>query len=432
MTLEAVDILIIGGGPAGLAVSKLLSDARRPHLVLERGRIAENWRSYRWDSFCLSGPNWTIRLPGRIYDGSAPWGYMNRDEIAAWLADYARDFAVPVREGVSATALTADPDGDGFRVTTTGGDYHAREVVIAIGCSTHPRVPACAADLPAHIVQVHSSAYRSPEALPGGAVLVVGSGQSAVQIAEDLLRAGRSAFLAAGSNWWWPIRYRGQYIFSWVMALGGTRESAKKEAPSSPALTGKDGGTDGGRLLNVHVLARMGVQLLGRLERVQGRTLHFAPDLATQVAHADDEARKFLDDIDAFIEAAGLAGIPPDDVRGNPDVWTHPAQPPVAALDLDAAGIRTVLWATGHRLDFAWIDLPAFDADGYPRHVHGIGAYPGLYFLGLPGKDCVPCIADDAEPIVAAILNRAPEARLGERRSREQGGNGSRWQEAQR
>jgi putative flavoprotein involved in K+ transport len=153
----------------------------------------------------------------------------------------------------------------------------------------------------------------------------------------------------------------------------------------------------------------MGVHLLGRLEQVEGRTLRFSSDLAAQVAYADDEARKFLDAIDTFIAAAGFAGVPPDDVRGNPEFWSHQAQTPLSALDLDAVGIRAVVWATGHRLDFGWIDLPAFDADGYPRHVHGIGAYPGLYFLGLPGKDCLPCVADDAEPIAAAILNRRPE-----------------------
>src|SRR3954468_24587915 len=139
-----VDVLIVGGGPAGLSVSKLLSDAGRPHLVIERGRVAENWRRHRWDSFCLSGPNWHVRLPGRAYDGAAPWGYMNREEIVAWLAEYAREFAVPVREGVTATGLAADPDGHGFRVTTTDGDYCACEVVIAIGCGTHPRLPSCA------------------------------------------------------------------------------------------------------------------------------------------------------------------------------------------------------------------------------------------------------------------------------------------------
>jgi putative flavoprotein involved in K+ transport len=406
MTKEAVDVLIVGGGPAGLAVSKLLSDAGRPHLVLERGRVAENWRSYRWDSFCLSGPNWHVRLPGRAYDGPAPLGYMGRDEIVAWLADYARAFAVPIREGVTATTLTAASEGDGFRVATTDGEYRAAEVVVATGCSTHPRIPDCAADLPADVVHLHSSTYRTPAALPRGAVLVVGSGQSAAQIAEELLKEGRRVYLAAGRSWWWPIRYRGQYAFTWVVVLGWTRASAQKGAPPSPLLTGKDGGAEGGRLLNLHVLARMGVRLLGRLERVEGRTLHFAPDLAAQVEHADGEARKFLDDIDAFVAVAGLAGVPPDDVRGNPDFWTHPAQPPVAALDLDAAKIRTVIWATGYRLDFDWIDLPAFDADGYPRRVHGIGAYPGLYFLGLPGKDCFPCVADDAEPIVAAIAAR--------------------------
>src|SRR5262249_26329051 len=156
---------------------------------------------------CLSGPNWHVRLPGRAYDGAAPWGYMNREEIGAWLAGYAESFAVPVRESVTATGLTADPDGDGFQVTTTGGAYRAREVVIATGCTTPPRLPSCAADLPADVVQLHTAAYRSPTALPPGAVLVVGSGQSGVQIAEELLQDGRLVYLATGSNWWWPIRY---------------------------------------------------------------------------------------------------------------------------------------------------------------------------------------------------------------------------------
>lgn len=406
MAAESVDVLIVGGGPAGLSVSKLLTDAGISHLVLEQGRIAENWRSHRWDSFCLSGPNWTVQLPGRAYDGPAPWGYMDRTEIVGWLDDYARSFAVPVREGVMVTALAADPAG-GFRVASTGGEFRAGSVVVATGCSSNPHIPACASELPGDIVQLHTSAYRNPTMLPSGAVLIAGSGQSAVQIAEELLQAERMVYLATGRNWWWPIRYRGQYGFTWVIALGWLRGSATKNAPPSNLLTGKGGGMDGGRLLNLHVMARTGARLLGRLERVDGRMLRFASDLDDQIARADEAARKFMDDIDAFVQAAGFAGIPPDEVRSDASYWTHLAQPPITALDLDEAGIRSVIWATGHRMDFGWVGLPAFDADGFPLQTHGIGAYPGLYFLGLPGKDCLPCIIPDAEAITAAISAKA-------------------------
>ena len=402
MPTEAVEVLIVGGGPSGLAVSRLLADAGRDHVVLEAGRIGEHWRSHRWDSFCLAGANWSLRLPGQDYAGNAPEGFMPRDEIVAYLESYARSFPVPLREGVAATSVETGTGPRCFRVETTDGTYAADHVVVATGANRVPHVPACAAALPAWVLQLAAPAYRNPEALPPGAVLVVGAGQSACQIAEELVRAGRRVYLSIGRCWWMPRQYRGRDSFWWAVELGWMEKAAAKEKGRAPQLTGRDGGYT----INLHTLAREGVALLGHLAGVEGGTVRFAPDLAELTAQCDAEARKMFDALDAFAAERRLDDHPPDDGRDDPSLWSHDEQDPIAALDLEQAGISAVIWATGFRRDLSLVRLPAFDAGGFPPHEMGVAAYEGLYFPALHGKDTFVGVTHDAAVIAAAILAR--------------------------
>jgi putative flavoprotein involved in K+ transport len=324
---------------------------------------------------------------------------MPKDEVIAFIEAYARSFGPPLYEGVRATAVEPGPTDKRFRVETTADTYAADHVVIATGSNRVPRIPAWADHLPSRIEQLPATAYRQPGALLAGAVLVVGSGESGCQIAEELARHGRRVYLSAGRCWWKPAWYRGHDAFWWNVRLGGMEKSAAKGKGLTPQLTGQDGG----RTLNLHTLARTGVTLLGHPTGVEAGIIHVAPDLDAQIAQADEDALKALDAIDAFVEQHGMDILARDDVRGDTTLWTHAANEPIAALDLEARGISTVIWATGYRLDFGWVRLPAFDADGYPHHEMGVATYPGLYFPALPGKDTFVGLTHDAKAIAAAI-----------------------------
>jgi putative flavoprotein involved in K+ transport len=395
------DIVIIGGGPAGLGISYLLTAAQRPHVVLEQGRIGESWRNRRWDSLRLVGPNWSLQFPGWTYAGHDPDGFMHRDEVVTCIEAYARTFDPPVREGVQATCVALGPGGRGFQVDTTDGAYPATHVVIATGANRVPNIPAVSARLPADILQVSAMAYRRPAGMPAGAVLVVGSGESGCQIAEELALAGRQVYLSAGRCRWVPARYRGQHPWWWVVQQGGLHGSATKGAGLGPQLTGQDGG----RTLNLHTLARSGVTLLGRLEAICGTVVRFRPDLEATMTQADTDARQYIAAVDAYATAHGVGG-PMEANIDDPVFWTHPAMEPILELDLAAARIMTVVWASGYRLDFAWVRLPAFDVDGYPEHETGVARYDGLYFPSLPGKDNFIGIAHDATHIAETLLAR--------------------------
>jgi putative flavoprotein involved in K+ transport len=368
-------------------------------VVLEQARLGESWRSHRWDSLRLVGANWSLQLPGEAYAGSDSYGFMPRDEVIAFIEAYARSFGPPLHEGIRATAVKLGATGRCFHVETTAEPYEADHVVIATGSNRVPRIPAWAYQLPSSIEQLPTTSYRQPGTLPAGAVLVVGSGESGCQISEELARHGRRVYLSAGRCWWKPAWYRGHDAFWWNVRLGGMEQSAVKGKGLSPQLTGQDGG----RTLNLHTLARTGVTLLGHLTSVEAGTIHVAPDLGAQIAHADEDALQALDAIDAFVDKHGMTDLPPDDVRGDPTLWSHQDTEPIAVLDLDAMGVSTVIWATGYRLDFSWVRLPAFDADGYPRHEMGVATYPGLYFPALPGKDTFVGLTHDAMAIAAAI-----------------------------
>jgi putative flavoprotein involved in K+ transport len=384
MSSQLTEVVVIGGGQAGLALSYCLTEQGRPHVVLEQDRIAESWRSKRWDSLRLIAPNWSLRLPGLMYSGGDPDGFMGKDEVVAHLETYARSFAAPVREGVRVTTIERSPAGPHFLVRTQDDSYRASQVVLATGALQRPRVPACAAALPTGVTQMVAPAYRNPRSLPPGAVLVVGSGETGCQIAEELVRAGRRVFLAGGRSWWAPRRYRGRDVAAWARLIGWFERTVDELPPgartgqSNPQLTGGDGGHD----INGHTLAREGVTLLGRLQDIRDGKAFFAADVAANLAWGDQQTRIWLQAIDDLIAQQGLEALEedwPSDLRTS-EVSPHEAPTELALANVE---IRTVIWAMGYRPHLDWVGLPFLDAEGYPIQRRGVTPIPGLYILGL-------------------------------------------------
>jgi putative flavoprotein involved in K+ transport len=383
---EAVDVLVVGAGHSGLAMSSLLTHESREHLVVEaRDRLGGGWQD-RWDEFTLVTPNWTASFPGWAYDGPDPDGFMGRGEIAARVARYAEVVAAPVALGTEVRRLTpVDPAG--FRVETSRGELDARQVVVATGSYHKPRIPAWAGNVSGRVTQLHAHDYRNQAALPDGGVLVVGSGQTGLQLAEELFEAGRRVYISVGSAGRIPRRYRGRDIFGWLVdvirdgAAHGVTLPTADELPNParrfnpmPALTGRNGGHD----TNLRRYAASGMTLAGRLTGAEGERLTFAADLALNLERADsffDE--RFRDVVDGYIERAGIEAPSAEDVpfAYQPEELTE--------LNLLRAGVSTVIWATGYDLDYGWIDAPILDELGYPRNARGVAAVPGLYFLGL-------------------------------------------------
>jgi putative flavoprotein involved in K+ transport len=326
---------------------------------------------------------------------------MPKDEVVACIEAYARTFNPPVHEGVEAIRVAPGGGGDGFRVETSDGTYQAAHVVIATGTNRVPHIPAVSAQLSPSIFQLTAATYRNSAALPAGAVLVVGSGESGCQIAEELVQHGRQVYLSAGRCYWVPARYRGHDPWWWIVQQGGLQGSATKGEGLGPQLTGQDGG----RTINLHTIARLGVTLLGHLDAASGSILRFKPDLEATVAKADARAREYIDEVETFATAHGI-DAPVEDGVHDAMFWTHPATEPILELDLAATEITTVVWATGYRLDFDWIACPAFDEDGYPVHEMGVARFEGLYFPTLPGKDSFIGAAHDVTQIAKAIVAR--------------------------
>ncbi|MFD4605167.1 MSMEG_0569 family flavin-dependent oxidoreductase [Streptomyces sp. NPDC058464] len=392
-------VAVVGGGQAGLSVSHRLRERGVGHVVVEANRVGHEWRERRWDSFCLVTPNWQCRLPGHPYVGSDPNGFMVRDEIVRYLEGYVAAFQPPLVEGVSVTRLRRSPNGV-FEVTTTAGEFTADQVVVATGPYHTPKLPRMAERLPTAVAQFHSSGYRNPDQLPDGAVLVVGTGQSGCQIAEDLHLAGRQVHLAVGSAPRVARFYRGRDCVAWLDDMGhytksidGFDDADAVRLRVNHYVTGRDGGRD----IDLRAFARDGMRLYGRLTDVDGAALEFADDLKVNLDHADVVAEGIKDAIDAHIEANGIDA--PEEARYVP-VW-EPAEQP-RTLDLAEAGITSVVWSTGFARDHRWIEIPAFDGRGYPMHWRGISSVPGLYFLGLPwqhswGSGRFEAVGRDAE-----------------------------------
>lgn len=401
--MRHTDAIIIGAGQAGLAISHCLGRHGVDHVILERGRTAERWRSERWDSLRLLTPNWMSRLPGWSYQGPEPDGYMTMPEVVGYLDAYARASAAPVMADTTVRAVRRVASG--YAVETSQGAWRTRVVVIATGQCDQPHVPAMAASLPASIRQVTPSAYRHPGLLPEGGVLVVGASASGVQLAEEIHRSGRPVSLAVGRHTRLPRTYRGRDIMAWLERVGVLDQTAEEvrdlaEARRQPSL--QLAGRPLRDNLDLGVLQALGVRLLGRAGRIDGTVLHLADDLAETMAAAHRRLERLLARIDL---AAGAEGAPAE-------AWPAAiglAAPAPARLDLAAEGIRTVVWATGFRRDYGWLQVPVLDAEGEIIHRGGVTPAPGLYALGLRflrrrRSNFLDGVGSDAEALAWHIL----------------------------
>jgi putative flavoprotein involved in K+ transport len=370
--MPKTDTIVVGAGQAGLSLSHHLARAGRPHVVLDRGRIGQRWTE-RWDALSLLTPNWLNRLDGgAAYDD--PDGFLSRDGFVSYLRRYARANGGHVAEYVG--VLAVEQARDGFHVSTEAGGWRARNVVVATGDQAEPRLPAVASRVPSWLRSIHASRYRNPQALRAGGVLVVGAGPSGQQIAADLRRAGRDVVLAVGGHARSPRSYRGRDIWWWLRESGDLDKTADQVGvkPRTLALSGANGGEQ----LDLGVLQALGVELVGHVKGFEGTRALFADDLRETAAEADRSMRSVLDEIDEHIERASLRWSPAPDRLAALDLG-----PGAAAVDLAARGIATVIWATGFRREYPWLQVPVLDGAGELVHQAGVTEVPGLYVLGL-------------------------------------------------
>jgi putative flavoprotein involved in K+ transport len=398
--------VIVGGGQAGLSMSYCLMQKNVDHIIFERHRVGHAWRSQRWDTFCLVTPNWQCTLPGYPYAGSDPQGFMQRDEIVRYIEDYAASFQPNLKEGVAVLNVRRHSAQNLFEVVTSTGLYTADQVVVATGGYHHSHIPRMAEKIPETVVQLHSSAYKRPDAMPAGAVLVVGTGQSGCQIAEDLHLAGRQVHLAVGGAPRSPRRYRGKDVVDWLDQMG-YYDMPLDEHPQKDSIRSRTNhyvtGRGGGREIDLRQFSLEGMQLYGKLKAIKGQQLEFQADLKQNLDQADEVAASIKRTIDAYIDKHQIDV--PTEAPYRP-VW-EPDFAPLSA-DLQAAGISTVIWSTGYRTDFSWIEVPAFDGKGYPAHERGVSTVERLYFLGLPwlytwGSGRFSGVARDAQYLADCI-----------------------------
>lgn len=402
-------VLIVGGGQAGLSLSHYLQQRSIDHLVLEKHTPMHAWRTQRWDAFCLVTPNWQCKLPGHDYDGPEPHGFMKKDQIVAYLEAFLKKVNPPMLTGVTVQHVKARPEG-GYAVQTTAGLFTADQVVVASGGYHEPVVPRLAERLPAHITQLHSEQYRNPQSLPEGGVLVVGSGQSGAQIAEDLHLAGKQVHLAVGDAPRCARFYRGRDVVDWLADMGyydmpvdqhPLREGVRDN--TNHYVTGRDGGRD----IDLRAFAKQGMKLYGLLDSLQDGVVSFQDNLKAALDQADKVYNGINAAIDKHIAEQGI-DAPAGEVYEP--VWQPDGNH--TRLDLAAEGITSVIWCIGFKPDFSWLDAPVFNGRGQPVHHRGVTRQAGLYFLGLPwlytwGSGRFSGVARDALYLAEAIEKQA-------------------------
>jgi putative flavoprotein involved in K+ transport len=413
----STDVIVIGAGHSGLAISRFLTRRSIDHLVLERGEVGNAWRRDRWDSLRLLTPNWMCRLPGYAYEGDDPDGYMGKDEVAGLVSAYADWIGAPVRTGTTVQSVSAC--GDGYRVSTDQGAWKCRAVVIASGAFNKASVPALASAVPGPIHQVTSLDYKNPGQLPEGGVLVVGASATGLQLAGEIHDSGRPVTLAVGEHVRMPRNYRGRDIQWWMLVTGKLDECVgdmedidRLRRLPSPQLVG----TPEQSTLDLNALAERGVRLAGRLAGVRGSRAQFSGSLRNVCALADLKMNRLLASFDDWAERTGYASAVDPRQRYAP---TRTDTSPVLDMDLGGGEIRSIVWATGYRPDYRWLDLPILDRKGQIRHDGGVVDMPGVFVLGLPflrrrKSSFIHGAEDDARDISRAVhlhLNRAASMR---------------------
>jgi putative flavoprotein involved in K+ transport len=378
-TPEQVEVVVVGGGQAGVAMSEHLGNAGVPHVVLERGRIAEKWRTGRWDSLVANGPAWHDRFPGLEFAGD-PDAFVPKDQVADYFEAYARMLGAPIRTGVEVTSVRKRPGAPGFRIETSHGCLDARYVVVATGPFQKPVIPPVVPH-DAGVEQLHSADYYRPSQLPPGNVLVVGAGSSGVQIASELQESGRQVYLSVGPHDRPPRRYRGRDNVWWLGVLG--KWDAVTPPKGAEHVTIAVSGANGGHTVDFRDLAAAGITLVGLTSSFAHGTVRFQDDLRENLAAGDANYLSVLDEADAYVARNGL------DLPEEPEARVFGPEPecvtrPLLELDLAAAGVTSIVWATGYTTDFGWLEVDAFDSHGRPRHQRGVSSEPGVYFLGLP------------------------------------------------
>lgn len=416
MTKPAFDVVVIGAGQAGLGVSCCLQQHGMHHIVLERGKIGETWRTQRWDSFALNSPNWLNMLPGDTYRGANPHGFDSAPAFVRYLQGYANRYRLPVQE--HARVVSVERNDSAYRVTAsvrgTTRTYGCRQVVVASGAMNEQKIPRFAKAVPTNVRQFHAGEYRAPAQLPDGAVLVVGGAQSGLQIAEDITAAGKRVHLSTSAVGRVPRRYRGKDILEWHLKVGIL--DVKTEAVTDPQeiemkLPQISGVGPLGHTLSLQSLSQKGAGIIGKIESIDGTVVHLRPNAAEHVRFGDEVSRKTKAMIEKFIAENSLDVPPPEpDPADEPDTGAASASS-VTSLDLKREDIRSIIWATGFSADFTCLNGHGVDGNGKPAHCNGISNVSGLYFVGLPWlrkrkSGIIYGVAEDAA-FVAENVSRA-------------------------
>lgn len=418
MKVERKDAVVVGAGQAGLAASFYLKQAGVEHAVLERGEIGESWRSQRWDSFCLNTPNWSNKLPGKTLGEYSPGAFSHRDKLVEFFETYVRDNDLPVRERTPVTGIYRDTEGR-FMVKTGEIAYRTSSVIIASGTMNRPRIPKVSRKLPSNVLSTSAGNYRNPESLPEGAVLVVGSGQSGCQITEELLKSGRKVYLCVSNVARAPRRYRGRDILGWWKEMGFLDASVEDLEDKSIILAAQPqvSGTEGGHTISLQSLSRDGAVLLGRLEDIDGSRVGIGSNLMSAIEFADSKSAFFKASIDKFIEEQHIVAPLPAPDPNEPELGDLNGSDSIRQLDLEEAGIGSVIWCTGFDADWSWIRVNIFDGEGRPAHNKGVTRVKGFYFLGSPWlskrkSGIIYGVAEDAERIVNKIVSEREPASI--------------------